>query len=683
MHRSGSENFQIKEFSDIDERDDSKSKSSFGKGNVCEGESSAESGDGDEGKIENLMYQMEKMNLELKLLLEKKRFSDTGSMKKCRSFSNPRVSNCEDVSTDEDKLYVPKSISKVYGRQDRQKLGNTKFSDISDTGSGGETKDKGKVFRSKNRSSERDLKYEHVPVRKVISKEVSFKDSPVNQKFCLRSESENSDIERKSGHAPPKFYRSLERSMRKKQCCGRCSESSEGESKFGGKAARYVDSPSDRCVGNSPSGRSDAKAREISLRERHELSTTRHKYNGCREIGAQCKTDFESPSGRCDARDDYKGAYRVDKGGRDYFVPMSERSSVDRRPMSERSSYLKECDKSVPEMPKMNFPGSVEGSVDRDEEEYDLKQSLGAENRHKVFSVRDLHDVWRREFKVKGQIGKVGDKDNKLDYISVKHQIEVAQGKGYSDRDIIEGVINATTAGSNLRSLLQSMRDLTVERLVEILESYFLEMDDGDVMQQLESAHQSNTEDPQSFAIRILALKNRIVLESNESGLSERYVRRRMIKALDTGFWSENIQRRVSQVLGDDASDTNILRAVSLAVQSERVKKEKSVSGQKPTKVKFNLVDEEKGKSSKKGESESHSEQLLLKIQQLEAEMCELKAKENSGRRLEYGCEDCKRNGTGRSCNHCFRCGDTAHKRADCPIQQSSNLNRPLARDRQ
>ena len=173
----------------------------------------------------------------------------------------------------------------------------------------------------------------------------------------------------------------------------------------------------------------------------------------------------------------------------------------------------------------MNFPGSVEGSVDRDEEEYDLKQSLGAENRHKVFSVRDLHDVWRREFKVKGQIGKVGDKDNKLDYISVKHQIEVAQGKGYSDRDIIEGVINATTAGSNLRSLLQSMRDLTVERLVEILESYFLELDDGDLMQQLESAHQSNTEDPQSFAIRILALKNRIVLESNESGLSERYVR--------------------------------------------------------------------------------------------------------------------------------------------------------------
>ena len=68
----------------------------------------------------------------------------------------------------------------------------------------------------------------------------------------------------------------------------------EGESTFGGKAARYVDSPSERCVANSPSGRCDAKAREISLKELHERSTTSHEYNSCREIGAKCKTDFKS-----------------------------------------------------------------------------------------------------------------------------------------------------------------------------------------------------------------------------------------------------------------------------------------------------------------------------------------------------------------------------------------------------
>lgn len=93
-----------------------------------------------------------------------------------------------------------------------------------------------------------------------------------------------------------------------------------------------MDSLSDRCDANSPSGRGDAEAREISLKERHECSTIRHEYNSCREIGAECKSDSESSSGRCDTRDDsFKGTYRVDKGGRNYFEPMSERSSGDKR----------------------------------------------------------------------------------------------------------------------------------------------------------------------------------------------------------------------------------------------------------------------------------------------------------------------------------------------------------------
>ena len=38
-------------------------------------------------------------------------------------------------------------------------------------------------------------------------------------------------------------------------------------------------------------------------------------------------------------------------------------------------------------------------------------------------TVSDLKDAWRREFKIKGQIGKIGDKENNLDFISVKQQI--------------------------------------------------------------------------------------------------------------------------------------------------------------------------------------------------------------------------------------------------------------------
>ena len=51
-----------------------------------------------------------------------------------------------------------------------------------------------------------------------------------------------------------------------------------------------------------------------------------------------------------------------------------------------------------------------------------------------------------------------------------------------------------------------------------------MEMDEEDLIQQLESDHQNNTEVPQPFAIQILALNNCIALESKESWLSERCV---------------------------------------------------------------------------------------------------------------------------------------------------------------
>ena len=56
-------------------------------------------------------------------------------------------------------------------------------------------------------------------------------------------------------------------------------------------------------------------------------------------------------------------------------------------------------------------------------------------------SVRELKDAWRREFKIKGQIGALGEK-NKLDYVSVKRQVDAGLKKGYDNADIVEAIIN-------------------------------------------------------------------------------------------------------------------------------------------------------------------------------------------------------------------------------------------------
>ena len=357
------------------------------------------------------------------------------------------------------------------------------------------------------------------------------------------------------------------------------------------------------------------------------------------------------------------------------------------------------------------------------------KQSV-VESEIDKFSVKDLKDAWRREFKIKGQIGKIGDRENKLDFISLNRQIKAAQSKGYSDLDITEAVINSTTAGSNLRALLQSMRGLTVDRLMEILRSYFQELDEGDLLQQLATAQQGSLEDPQTYVIRVLALKNRILMESEqgEAGINENSLNKIMHKSLETGIWSENIRNRIRPVLSSsNVTDTAIMREISLAVQSEKTRKEKFAS-KRQLRVSMLLdgdkVDSEKEQNSHKRDDkllkvidemrgeinelklkrrelsvekqngcdvEDEKEQnlqgcddkLLKVIDELKGEISELKARGGYAAK-QYGCGACKKDGTAKMCNHCFRCGETTHQMRDCPAKNlkpdSLNPTRPLTK---
>ena len=85
------------------------------------------------------------------------------------------------------------------------------------------------------------------------------------------------------------------------------------------------------------------------------------------------------------------------------------------------------------------------------------------------FSINDLKKAWRRECKIKGTIGKIGDKENKLGYVDVERQIKMHESNAYTESEIIDAVINATQAGSTLRTLLQTSIDLNLETVKEIL----------------------------------------------------------------------------------------------------------------------------------------------------------------------------------------------------------------------
>jgi hypothetical protein len=76
-------------------------------------------------------------------------------------------------------------------------------------------------------------------------------------------------------------------------------------------------------------------------------------------------------------------------------------------------------------------------------------------------TTNDLKSVLRREFKINGQIGEPGQKD----------KLTFASSKGYSETEVIDGVIRAIIPSMQLRSYLETVSNLTLPKLRAILRS--------------------------------------------------------------------------------------------------------------------------------------------------------------------------------------------------------------------
>ena len=305
-------------------------------------------------------------------------------------------------------------------------------------------------------------------------------------------------------------------------------------------------------------------------------------------------------------------------------------------------------------------------------------------------TVGDLKDAWRREFKIKGQIGKIGDKENKLDFLSVKRQIENGLKKGHKEPEIIEAVVNCTTAGTTLRSFLQSSTDLTVEVLLDILRSYFQEADTVELLQQLSTARQDPKEDPQTFLITLLDLKNRIVRnEDQDIGFSPETVMKIMLKTLESGLSDDGILNSIRPFLSDPAvSDNVLIREMSHAVVLAKKRKEKSKAAARVSVVEESPEIAQLQSQLNELQKQQASGGESAQIAKLQATLNQLVNNQQKGKKPIYGCKQCKADGKGKTCSHCFVCGEEGHKVENCPKKKekkeeedTSNSNRSPARD--
>ena len=129
-------------------------------------------------------------------------------------------------------------------------------------------------------------------------------------------------------------------------------------------------------------------------------------------------------------------------------------------------------------------------------------------------SLIESTSVLRRQFKIVGQIGDPDQKD-KLNYNSLRRQIDAGVEQKYKEHEIVGGVIRAISPGLVLRSYLDSFKTLSLERLKKILRSHYGVKNTSELYR-LASICQSGKETPQAFLMRALDLRQRYSLQAKK-----------------------------------------------------------------------------------------------------------------------------------------------------------------------
>ena len=150
-----------------------------------------------------------------------------------------------------------------------------------------------------------------------------------------------------------------------------------------------------------------------------------------------------------------------------------------------------------------------------------------------------------------------------------------------------------------------------------------------------------------------------------------------MLKTLESGIASERIVNRLMPLLSKDmVTDAELIAGMSKAVIANKDRDSKGDQNKEKDKKLVRIASVER-----KREEDDKVYQLIAEIRS-DVRGLKNSSGNNSGGKKEYGCEACCLVGKGRSCTHCFYCGEEGHKYDACPKKlKSSNSNRSSTRD--
>ena len=292
-----------------------------------------------------------------------------------------------------------------------------------------------------------------------------------------------------------------------------------------------------------------------------------------------------------------------------------------------------------------------------------------------------------REFKIRGSIGEVGQRE-KLSFVSLSRQIQEGKEKGYQDQEIIRAVINAISPGLHLRNVLESTPSLTLRELTVFLRSHYGEKNTTELCQSLSQLTQAPNESEIEFVYRAMSLRQQVVLasksDSTDIAYSDEIVKRIFLKSLETGLRSSSLITELRPLLRlTSTTDEDLLKAVVQASTSISEWKDKQ---KKPLDSKIHHIDHTDGRESEPNNHyrESNIARVISDLKEeligLKQEVRQLKSKPDDktstqNRRLKMACDVCLSQSKGQSCFHCKHCGSSDHYARKCKLNQKASGN--------
>ncbi len=145
---------------------------------------------------------------------------------------------------------------------------------------------------------------------------------------------------------------------------------------------------------------------------------------------------------------------------------------------------------------------------------------------------------------------------------------------------MIDVVIRAITPSMQLRSYLETISNLTLPRLRAILRSHFQEKCATELYQQLTTIVQAPDESPQSFLIRALDLRQKVLFASKEAGVKIKYdeslVQGLFLHSLETGLHHEAVRSKLRPFLQQsEVTDELLIEQMNLIVSTETERQKK------------------------------------------------------------------------------------------------------------